>query len=627
MNENTGTPISGTTRPDAENVVEPSKTIDLASIMFSQQKAKEEQKAEPVEEKQEPELSPLEKLRKSQEEHGLGMEITQGSFEEKTPTKEFRNPIDSDVRRENAEKAIAESDEKLTKRSAVVLIRQPGKNADSDAKASAEYAEAEIELDSLEFDANGKPYFNYFQEDAEGNKTPLTPKYFIIRTPEYGPYDPKTEKLYAEGKTPKEVQAILKADGTPTDTKEQPSGSEGSAESTSASVSTDGDETEEDARKKKIVQVLIDKTGYGTAPIEFTDEEKKEIYESEEILLTSVRKLDVKSLRINSKKDKEATDKVRSFQETARNHQLSDSHADVTFVCSGFHAQMTGMNYGELTDAAVDPDGIDFDRMNKQLTVVYNHMTNMSRPPFEDYDDFLKNFAYADLEMALYGLYVATMPSLQSLGLTCGRRDCQNRFNQNFHTRELIQFDRSTETYLNRFRKIINAAPTEYNTLLEECPLNNTTIIELPTSKYCVEFGPITLYDYLYKVLPIGDEQVFKATFGENPSMHVLENLESIPAVRQILVPDGEGGYDAYDSLKDLMDIMASVTTDEIKIIRSMTRYILADVAYVFGLKNIKCPKCGAPTEFVPVDVGTLVFQEHERLMNTTIDVTKWHLI
>ena len=109
--------------------------------------------------------------------------------------------------------------------------------------------------------------------------------------------------------------------------------------------------------------------------------------------------------------------------------------------------------------------------------------------------------------------------------------------------------------------------------------------------------------------------------------MHVLENLESIPAVRQILVPDGEGGYDAYDSLKDLMDIMASVTTDEIKIIRSMTRYILADVAYVFGLKNIKCPKCGAPTEFVPVDVGTLVFQEHERLMNTTIDVTKWHLI
>ena len=277
MNENTGTPISSTTRPDAENVVEPSKTIDLASIMFSQQKAKEEPKAEPVEEKQEPELSPLEKLRKSQEEHGLGMEITQGSFEEKTPTKEFRNPIDSDVRRENAEKAIAESDEKLTKRSAVVLIRQPGKNADSDAKASAEYAEAEIELDSLEFDANGKPYFNYFQEDAEGNKTPLTPKYFIIRTPEYGPYDPKTEKLYAEGKTPKEVQAILKADGTPTDTKEQPSGFEGSVESTSASVSTDGDETEEDARKKKIVQVLIDKTGYGTAPIEFTDEEKKVI--------------------------------------------------------------------------------------------------------------------------------------------------------------------------------------------------------------------------------------------------------------------------------------------------------------------------------------------------------------
>ena len=81
MNENTGTPISSTTRPDAENVVEPSKTIDLASIMFSQQKAKEEQKAEPVKETPEPELSPLEKLRKSQEESV-----------EKMPKKPLRNP-------------------------------------------------------------------------------------------------------------------------------------------------------------------------------------------------------------------------------------------------------------------------------------------------------------------------------------------------------------------------------------------------------------------------------------------------------------------------------------------------------------------------------------------------------
>ena len=75
------------------------------------------------------------------------------------------------------------------------------------------------------------------------------------------------------------------------------------------------------------------------------------------------------------------------------------------------------------------------------------------------------------------------------------------------------------------------------------------------------------------------------------------------------------------------MDILASVSTDEIKIVRSMTRYILADSICYFGLKNIKCPKCGTPTEYVPVDIGTLVFQEHERLQNTTIDVTKWHLI
>ena len=600
--------VSTTTTPNGENVVEPTKTIDLSSIMAAQQAKKEEQNKSTPTPTEEKESSPLEQLLKQQKEQGMGMVVNDSEFQEHEPKKQFKNPVDSEIRKENAQKAIQEYDDKLAKRSAVVLIRRPTN--------AAEYAEVEDELDALYFDEDGTPKFNYYREDVTGEKIPLKPRFFVIRTPEYGPYNEETEKLYSEGKTPAEVLG-----------KRTVSETEHVSEATASEPETTTNGEEESAEKRKIVQILIDKTGYGNQQIEFTDDEKKTIYESEEILLTSVRKLDVKSLRINTRTDKDTEKKIRSFQETARSHQLSDSHADVTFVNSGFHAQMTGMNYGELTDAAVDPDMIDFDRMNKQATVIYNHMTNMSRPQFADYDDFLKNFAYADLDMALYGLYVATMPSLQTLGLTCGRQTCQNRFNQNFHTRELLQFDRCTEKYLNRFRTIINANPSEWNTVLNESPLFNTTLIELPTSKYCIEFGPITLYDYLYKVLPIGNEETFKATFGDNPSMHVLENLESIPAIRQIMIPDGTGGYDPYDSLKDLMDILASVSTDEIKIIRSMTRYILADSICYFGLKNVTCPKCGTPTEYVPVDVGTLVFQEHERLQNTTIDVTKWHLI
>ena len=608
MSENT-TNVS-TTKANAENAVEPTKTIDLSAIMAAQQAKKEEQtkvtEPAPVEEKAE---SPLAQLLKKQQEEGTGMVVNDNEFQDKEPEKQFKNPVDSEIRKENAERTLKEYDDKLTKRSALVLINRPQNPAD--------YAELESEMDALEFDDEGHPYFNYYKEDATGEKIPLKPRFFIIRTPEYGPYDKKTEELYSQGKTPAEVLGNTSV--------KQSTESNTIQEASTTTPAQDTNSTSDE--KKQIVQILIDKTGYGSQRIDFTDEEKKTIYESEEILLTSVRKLDLKSIRINTRTDKDSEKKIRSFQETARNHQLSDSHADVTFVNSGFHAQMTGMNYGELSDAAIDPDMIDFDRMNKQATVIYNHMTNMSRPPFESYDDFLKNFAYADLDMALYGLYVATMPSLQTLGLTCGRQDCQNRFNQNFHTRELLQFDRCTETYLNRFRTIINSKPQEWNAVLNDAPLFNTTLIELPESKYCVEFGPITLYDYLYKVLPIGNEETFRATFGDNPSMHILENMESIPAIRQIMVPDGEGGYDPYDSLKDLMDILASVSTDEIKIIRSMTRYILADSICYFGLKNIKCPKCGTPTEYVPVDIGTLVFQEHERLQNTTIDVTKWHLI
>ena len=547
--------------------------------------------------------SPVEELLKEQRKDvSKGLVVDNVDLEQKP--KELRNPFDSDLRRSEFKAALDEGDDKLVKRQAVVQIKQ--------ADNPAAMAELEDELESVCFDEEGKPYFDYKDTNAVGETKVLTPKYFVIRTPDYGPYDPKTEQYYCRGMKPDEVKRLMES-GENVEKSADEVVSENAAHTRTA---------EEEENHKKLVNILIDKTGYGLNPIEITEDEKKVIYESDEILLTSVKKLDLSTIRINEK-DPDAP--KRSFQETARAHQLSGSHVDVAFAISGFHAQMKGLSYGDLTDLAIDPENITFNEIYKQATVIYNNMVNLSRPAFKDIDDFLTHFAWQDLDMAIYALYVATFPEIQSMGMRCG--GCQASFNWNFRTRTLLNFDRSPDRWMELYRKVIMATPFEQSTVLREAPLNNTTMVELPMSKYIIEFGPITLYDYLYKVLPIGDDDQFKAIFGDNPSNHIKMDLFVIPAIRRILVPDGKGGHDPYDTLKDMIDILGDVSPDETKIIRAIASKTLAGLAPTFGLSGIKCPKCGTVTEFLSADVSDMVFRAYTQQENTTVDVEKLHLI
>lgn len=549
-------------------------------------------------------LSPLEEAIARKTQLGTGMVVDNDKFQEKEEPQVIQSAAFSDDRKNAIEETIKESDKRLEIRKRVVLVKRPTEQKD--------YIEIENELDAVCIDENGKAYFDYFTEDVDGTKIPLTPKWFVIRTEEYGPFTNETESEFSLGKTPAEVF------GKKTSEKTDETAEDNDADN---GETTPEDENEEHT---KLVQILIDKTGYGINHIDFSDEERQKIVESDEILVTSVQKLDLKSIRIN---DKKGTAPQRSFQQTAREQQLSDSHVNCVFPISGFHAQMFGMSYGELTDVSIDPDNVDFDAAYKQITVIYNKMKNVSGDTFENIDDFMKNFAYADLDMALYGLYVATFPEMQTMSLECGKASCKASFQHPYHTRELLRFERCTDTYLDRFRKLITCTPFEYKTIQEESPLHNTNLIEMPGSKYVIEFGPISVYEYLYNVLPIGNEESFRNMFGDNPSTAILENLECVPAIRRILIPDGNGGYDEYSDLKNMLNILGSLSLNEIKLVKSLTRSILVDCIPQFGLEKIQCPKCGTKTSFISVNISSLVFRAHEQLLNTTVDVKKWRLI
>ena len=177
-------------------------TDALLQFMKNAKASKEENMESSVQEPVETvtEKSPLEQLREKQESEGTGMQIDKTVYEEQEKAPELRNPIENDSRLKEFQERLKADDEKLVKRKALVLIKRPSTPAD--------YVQIEYEIDGLQFDENGKPYWDLKDTNALGETITIQPQWFVIRTEEYGEYDPKTEALYSLGKSVADVKAM-----------------------------------------------------------------------------------------------------------------------------------------------------------------------------------------------------------------------------------------------------------------------------------------------------------------------------------------------------------------------------------------------------------------------------------
>ena len=151
----------------------------------------------------------------------------------------------------------------------------------------------------------------------------------------------------------------------------------------------------------------------------------------------------------------------------------------------------SGTNVCEITPQEVAKVITDCVLSNKKVT-------------FRCSDDFLKKFAFVDLNLATYGLVIATNPEKDSIGFRCQKKECGKQFNHTFLTRSLIDFDTAGDKYLEEIRKIAEASSyEEYVKIAETSDVRKVTRMKLPASKYVLEVGPISMYDYLENVLSV----------------------------------------------------------------------------------------------------------------------------
>ena len=177
-----------------------------------------------------------------------------------------------------------------------------------------------------------------------------------------------------------------------------------------------------DHQKETLVHILIDKTGLGQN-IEFDPDEKEKLAESTLIHLVEVEDKELKMVEFQK------PDPNVPFMKAVQAYQLSVSKVPMTFPASGFKAEMTGLTFGEFADIALDPgdnssDYIDYDKMRRRMYVVYTHMVNVSIGDFKSFEEFLSKFAYADMQLAIYGLVIATQPEMDELQFNCKQNGC-----------------------------------------------------------------------------------------------------------------------------------------------------------------------------------------------------------
>lgn len=540
-------------------------SIDLNALI----KAEKEKEDTPTVKKA---LTPLEQMQLEKEKN-TGLVISNDELEKGKERTEMRNPIYNDRRMQEIEDYMNDMDLTYEKRKHVVVTQFPRIN-------TPEYMEMIEEIESLKKDEDG----NYYFDLRNNNSEKVEPKYVRLRT--------KDDPEYVEGKT---EYPANQSEEKPVESEEK-------------------EETYEET--KKIVQVLIDKTGLGIN-VDFTEEEKEKIYESQEIRLTEVEFVDIESILM-------ASTPTTSVKEGLKEFELTNSKTTICFPCSGYRAQMKGMTYGELGDVSLMMDNVTYDQYYKRLSVMYNNMTNVSTGPFEDFEDFLKKTAYTDIPMGLYGMYVATQPEIQAIRLECGDEKCKKNFDWKFNTRSLLRLEKCTKKFLDNMSRIANASPFEFKTIQKEAPVNNSKFIKLPISNIIVEMGIISCYEFLNNLIPVLDEKTFEDNFGD--SKVYANNVLLLTAVRSVILPKRDGGTVRFTEYKDILDALYLVKSDEVKIIASVASKLTAEYQSVFAFNNVVCPHCGAKTESLEVSMDDLVFRTYQQSMTTEINVENMHL-
>lgn len=352
--------------------------------------------------------------------------------------------------------------------------------------------------------------------------------------------------------------------------------------------------------------------------INFTEEEHEKLSKSTQIDLVNVR-----TVNINTGRVKRPVDTFMDDYKTNVHKSIAGA-VPMTFVGSRFYAQVRGLTFGEYIDVALSSEIGDVDKLNKRLSILYDCMVNTSIGHFESYDDFLKNFAYVDLPLGVYAMYIATNPEILSISLTCGVDECKKNFDVSYSPRNLLRIDTLEDRYKEIMEKTANMSGKNAMDWHMESTLMTRTVIELPGSKIALEMGLRSCYENIHYILPFVKE--LQDTYEEkypndtNKIHQILAYLTKY--ISAIYFQDENGDYTIReDNISNMLEVLYTVPIVDYSVMEAMVSQAERDYNIEFGITDVECPNCHTKTKAVAIDLDAEVFQKFQEQGTTHVNM------
>lgn len=528
----------------------------------------------PVEEKA-PEKSPLEKMKEMKEKNS-GIVVNRYDVTYDNDKKEFKNSIENDRREDDFNEYMKDMDQKIEAAKNNPLLREPTNVIEEAAMID--------QLDMLARQQSGVVIVN--PKNDRGNEIDIGDEQrngTVLDVP-----DGYENKFFGENDKEK---------SEPNET-EKPSG-------------PNENTNREREEHEKLVNILIDKTGFGNANIEFTEEERKKIVSATEIRVTEVETIELDSMVFDAP-DNTYVENIESSDEAL-------GTTNVPLVASRYRAKMKGLGYGQLGDLMLNGNEPSFEQHYKRLSTIYNNIAETTIGKFKSFEDFLKKTAWVDINMLLYGLIVSTYPEIDTVLINCGK--CGKRFEQKYFVRDLLSLKNASTEYLKKLDELMTCSPDQFEEFEKDAPIFKRKYIILPKSRYVVEVGLVSAYDYLYTILENYLNPSFKEDHSDDVNSFLEYNITYMTMVRSISIPKSNGKYTKYSSFEDMLQILYRIKPDDQQILNGiLARYGIC-YSVDFSIKNAVCPACKNVAEETEVDLNDLIFFKIGLLMSTAVKV------
>ena len=333
--------------------------------------------------------------------------------------------------------------------------------------------------------------------------------------------------------------------------------------------------------------ITVDKTNENN--LEFTPEEREKMSKTKVLRLKVVEDAELKNIPIQrvSRKNKSAI--LQSMEVN-----LSQYSVPLPLMCD--YVQFKGSQIIQLIQAVRYEDTTNAELISKKATLIYNQLSGGANLQKYDengkvimsYNDFINKFLFNDLDMALYGILVASsMEDIES-SLTCG--SCDHVFSWKYNMKRLINFDDLNDNFKATFDDILGHKGDV--TYLQDmfAKHNMTQRVESPITKNIYDLNHPTINRAMQVFRSVDEEADPLAMYKSALALFIDKMYVYNRKTNQYIEMDESDYNNPIEFYRDVIEIISRLPQEEIDLLQEFIRPWLYSPKFV--LKS-KCAACG----------------------------------